>query len=458
MFQVQLQNHMAAVKRFSNQSRRNCACFTPDGVVYTKKAKRNQKRGAGRGRNKRETENVAVDDNNDELTRYDMPSEMHYLLRLSRAIDEMHEQMQANQPEHRSSRRKRETVDHISAVIQEIQSSLEQLEQSSAEDTGSSANGTAKIGAKCFVQPNGKVNCSNIIYEDERSWRKSRNQIDLLIQVLKTKIVELKGIKKHLKHNKPSILTDDEDDSSEEDSTEDVTTKKESTISTVVSTEYEFNTVLSTTAAFDVRSSSIVSASEPESYESSSMWQSKSTMSTLHMSTESPVTIASKPGHRTRNNTTVHKQQHHNAHRNGTVHHRRTSTAPDEANSSTTNRPLDHRRNTVRHSKHNATTKRRPVSTTAMPSSSTTASPPPTENESSPSSVFDSDLRRMGSVSQSSSTTTAVDALITHVESIKDGSSTTAASTQSYTGEDTNSASGSLFLGTTQGMIAYKHI
>lgn len=70
-------------------------------------------------------------------------------------------------------------------------------------------------GAKCFIESNGKVNCSNIIYEDEKSWKKSRHQVDVLIQVLKNKIIELKGIRRHLKENKPKNITDDDFDLSE---------------------------------------------------------------------------------------------------------------------------------------------------------------------------------------------------------------------------------------------------
>lgn len=69
--------------------------------------------------------------------------------------------------------------------------------------------------AKCFIEINGKVNCSTIIYEDEKSWKKSRNQVDLLIQALKHKIIELKDIRRHLKENKPKNMTDYESDSNE---------------------------------------------------------------------------------------------------------------------------------------------------------------------------------------------------------------------------------------------------
>lgn len=66
-------------------------------------------------------------------------------------------------------------------------------------------------GAKCLIESNGRVNCSTVIYEDERRWKKSRNQVDLLIQALKNKIIELKDIRRHLKENKPKNMTDDDE-------------------------------------------------------------------------------------------------------------------------------------------------------------------------------------------------------------------------------------------------------
>lgn len=61
------------------------------------------------------------------------------------------------------------------------------------------------------------MNCSDIIYEDEKSWRKSRLQIDLLIKVFKNKINDLKDIKKHLRENKPIHMKDYEEVGSIED-------------------------------------------------------------------------------------------------------------------------------------------------------------------------------------------------------------------------------------------------
>lgn len=106
-------------------------------------------------------------------------------------------------------------------ILQDIQDSLENLEVSflEHEEIGSaeSTNSTAKVGAKCFIEQTGKVNCSDIIYEDEKSWRKSRLQIDLLIKVFKNKINDLKDIKKHLRENKPIHMKDYEEVGSVED-------------------------------------------------------------------------------------------------------------------------------------------------------------------------------------------------------------------------------------------------
>lgn len=102
-------------------------------------------------------------------------------------------------------------IDQISNVIQEIQKTLESLEEKFLEHdnlstTRSQKLNAEKIAAKCFIESSGKVNCSDIIYEDERIWKKSRQQIDMLIKVLKDKINYLKDIKKHLRENKPSPI------------------------------------------------------------------------------------------------------------------------------------------------------------------------------------------------------------------------------------------------------------
>lgn len=96
---------------------------------------------------------------------------------------------------------------------------MEDLESSFKDHSQLESRGdNRKFGAKCFIENNGKVNCSDIIYEDEKSWKLSRVQIDLLIKVLKNKISDLKDIKKHLKEHKPVHMKDyDEIPSIEDD-------------------------------------------------------------------------------------------------------------------------------------------------------------------------------------------------------------------------------------------------
>lgn len=161
-----------------------------------------------------------------------MPQPVSHLLKLTNAVDLLHNHLAPQSGHATQLRHKRETVDHIGSVIDEIQESLGKLEASFVGQQDYHVNRTSTLrrdGAKCFMETTGKVNCSDIIYEDENSWRKSRQQIDLMIKVLKNKIVNLKGIKKHLKDHRPQNVGDYEE-SVEDDSIEarEMTTRRSS--------------------------------------------------------------------------------------------------------------------------------------------------------------------------------------------------------------------------------------
>lgn len=115
-----------------------------------------------------------------------------------------------------------------------------------------------KFGAKCFIENNGKVNCSDIIYEDEKSWKVSRVQIDLLIKVLKNKISDLKDIKKHLKEHKPVHMKDyDEIPSVEDDDSRPIIRKHNQLhhINQIENPNYENRTFETDDKQFEVTSS-----------------------------------------------------------------------------------------------------------------------------------------------------------------------------------------------------------
>lgn len=204
-FHREVQQHLAEVNKYlSAQSKRNCACFTPDGVVYTKikserdvfqpKQKRFEpKHRSHNGRHKRETAEF------DEIYIDRIPIEFLDLLRMSEVVENLQNSL-LNQSEH--SRKKRE-VDYMTQTIDELNTVLGTIESRYANASNNPV--------QCFVEETGKVNCSTVIYENEQAWKQSRVQIDQLIRVLKTKIMNLKDIKKHLKENRPLNMTFDEE-------------------------------------------------------------------------------------------------------------------------------------------------------------------------------------------------------------------------------------------------------
>lgn len=132
---------------------------------------------------------------------------MNSLLRISSQLEAIKNEMDVATETARPMRTKRDTSRYLNDVVQDIQSSLDKLEATRDGTQFLTPNDSMSM-AKCQIQTGGSVNCSNSIYEDEKSWKKSRQQIDLLIQVLKTKIVELKDIRKHLKEHRPKNVTD----------------------------------------------------------------------------------------------------------------------------------------------------------------------------------------------------------------------------------------------------------
>ncbi|XP_053966253.1 extracellular sulfatase SULF-1 homolog isoform X2 [Anastrepha ludens] len=251
-----LQHHLEEISKFTKkETKRNCACFTPDGVVYTKIKtnrnyfegdrirKRTQNQSRFSRRNKRSTDDLS-DPN--EVFHTELPYEMEELLDLQDTLSSIEHHLS------QSKRAKRELTssffetpttidantadgektgnnssnDAISKVIQEIQKTLETLElkfiapndlhQPNYTTTLSAAGFVrggkfpkvgGRVGTRCYIESQtGKVNCSDVIYDDEKTWRKSRNQIDMLIKVLKDKITHLKDIKKQMRESKQQQL------------------------------------------------------------------------------------------------------------------------------------------------------------------------------------------------------------------------------------------------------------
>lgn len=203
-FHREVQNHLAEINKYltAQQSRRNCACFTPNGLVYTKiKSERDlfqqkTKRFDAKHKlhNKRHKRDV------DEIYNDKLPPDLLDLLRIDDVVENIGDVL-IDHSSNEHTRKKRET-DYITQTIDELHSMLITLEKK--------YNSTTKNPVQCFVESSGKVNCSTVVYENEQAWKESRAQIDMLLKVLKNKINNLKDIKKHLREHKPNNVTDDD--------------------------------------------------------------------------------------------------------------------------------------------------------------------------------------------------------------------------------------------------------
>ncbi|CAH2268765.1 jg23787 [Pararge aegeria aegeria] len=58
---------------------------------------------------------------------------------------------------------------------------------------------------ECKIEENGTVNCSQVIYNDLKAWHTNRLSLEDQIRQLRTKLEDLKEIKRHLKISKPAV-------------------------------------------------------------------------------------------------------------------------------------------------------------------------------------------------------------------------------------------------------------
>lgn len=214
--QLQLEQQLATMPR--KQYQRNCACFTSTGLVYTKirtptsslhghRLHKRTHHSLGKRRHKRE----AQEEEQEEIYHTELPYEIEELLDLHQSIDllSQHGHRNKRSTNTSSSGSSSASNDAIAGVIQQIQSTLETLEHKfhaqelSIRNSNGRGSKFQKGGTRCFVEEStDRVNCSDVIYDDEKTWRKSRNQIDMLIKLLKDKISTLKDMKKQMRESK----------------------------------------------------------------------------------------------------------------------------------------------------------------------------------------------------------------------------------------------------------------
>lgn len=197
-------------------STKKCACFTPSGLVYTRLetdgtiARRpvdpNNKENSTRTR--RSIDNDVFEPNTvegilkenpsighlsfrneplDEIEGRDINEKVDKLIKETEAFLEAYERTKDN-IDHKRTKRRAQNFNHNKhkhrndAIMNDNESSLE-----------------------CKIEKDGTVNCSQVIYNDLKAWMTNRLSLEDQIRQLRTKLEDLKEIKRHLKTAKPVV-------------------------------------------------------------------------------------------------------------------------------------------------------------------------------------------------------------------------------------------------------------
>lgn len=198
-------------------STKKCACFTPSGLVYTRLetdgtiARRPgelTKENATRSR--RSIDNDVFEPNTVDSILKENPSIGHINFK-NEPIDE---QDSIN------------TKDNIDKLIKETEAFLEAYERTkenidhkrikrraqhnfnhNKHKKNDAIMNNNESSLECKIEKDGTVNCSQIIYNDLKAWHTNRLSLEDQIRQLRTKLEDLKEIKRHLKTAKPVIET-----------------------------------------------------------------------------------------------------------------------------------------------------------------------------------------------------------------------------------------------------------
>ncbi|XP_045761763.1 extracellular sulfatase SULF-1 homolog [Maniola jurtina] len=196
-------------------STKKCACFTPSGLVYTRLetdgtiARRPTdllKENSTRSR--RSINNDVFEPNTvdgileenpsighlsfknepvDELEKRNIENNIDKLIKETEAFLKAYERTKDN-IDHKRTKRRAQHWNHIKhkqktdPMLNNNESSLE-----------------------CKIEENGTVNCSQVIYNDLKAWHTNRLSLEDQIRQLRTKLEDLKEIKRHLKISKPAV-------------------------------------------------------------------------------------------------------------------------------------------------------------------------------------------------------------------------------------------------------------
>ncbi|XP_076661782.1 extracellular sulfatase Sulf1 isoform X2 [Halictus rubicundus] len=111
---------------------------------------------------------------------------------------------------HRRIRRsvaKKDTVEHVTKIMESIEEELDDLKATQARHSETRKS----LPPKCSVLPQGGVNCSETVYQDPNEWRISRREIEQQIREMRMQLETLREIKRHLMIKRPHFIADPEE-------------------------------------------------------------------------------------------------------------------------------------------------------------------------------------------------------------------------------------------------------
>ncbi|XP_048004499.1 extracellular sulfatase SULF-1 homolog isoform X1 [Leguminivora glycinivorella] len=194
-------------------STKKCACFTPSGLVYTRLETDGTiaRRPIAAPKDNTTRSRRSID--NDVFE----PNTVDSILKENPSIGHL-----SSKNEPISEIENRNLTDKIDKLIEETEAFLEAYERTKdnigktrikrraqnwnkhkqRNDAVVNSNGSS---LECKIERDGQVNCSQVIYNDLKAWHTNRLSLEDQIRQLKTKLEDLKEIKRHLKTTKPAI-------------------------------------------------------------------------------------------------------------------------------------------------------------------------------------------------------------------------------------------------------------
>lgn len=195
-------------------STKKCACFTPSGLVYTRLetdgtiARRPSDQKENNNRTRRSIDNDVYEPNTVESILKENPSighlsfkndEREYKITKDK-IDQLIEQTEAFLEAYE---RTKENIEHKRTKRRAQHAQFSNHNKHKRRNEAVTNNDESSL--ECKIDKDGQVNCSQVIYNDLKAWHTNRLSLEDQIRQLRTKLEDLKEIKRHLKTTKPLI-------------------------------------------------------------------------------------------------------------------------------------------------------------------------------------------------------------------------------------------------------------